>query len=76
MIKQSFLYMFFNVNALRAIFILWIFFIEIKVLRTNPADLMYLHFLQAFTYCHKYCALKLILNYTTNGEVILTSLSI
>ena len=48
-------------------------FIDIKVLRTNQADLIYLHFLQSFTYDYIFFDLRLISNYTANGEVILTA---
>ena len=41
-----------NVNALRAIFFLWIFFIDIKVLRTNLSDPMRLNSILLFTLEH------------------------
>ena len=69
--KAEFFFRLFNVNALRANLFLWIYFIDIKVLRTNQADLMYLHFLQSFTCDYIFFDLRLISNYTANGEVIL-----
>lgn len=72
--KQSFLYRPFNVNALWAIFFLWIFLIEIKVQRTNPANLMGQHSTPIFTFDN--CELILISNSETNGEVILIALLI
>ena len=50
--KAEFFFRLFNVNALRAIFFLWIFFIDIEVLRTNQADLTSLHSIQTFTLEH------------------------
>ena len=50
--KAEFFFRLFNVNALRAIFFLWIFFIDIEVLRTNLADLTCLYSIQTLTHEH------------------------
>ena len=50
--KAEFFFRLFNVNALRAIFLPWIFFIDIEVLRTNLADLTCLHSIQTFILEH------------------------
>ena len=55
-VKQSCLYHLYNVNALRAISFLWIFFIDIEVLQTNPGDTACRHSLLTFGFDHLFCS--------------------